>query len=128
MTQWLLEAVFGLLLFVLRNSILLPMLWSGKKIRIAREEIRALNISLYNAQQTSPGACPTASFYALHRKHTLVIAALSAIWVAVLVFIALGFSGGLLIAGCVLALIIVGYFNVTVTGVPQKVRATAGAK
>lgn len=123
MLEWLIGHALNGLYSLLTKTLLKPMLWSGQQIRCAREEIRALDIRLYNAQAQSPGATPGAQFLQYRRKQLWIISLHALVWLFLLSSAAFwagsaGALGALLIA----VLVILGYLNVNVSGMPSRVQ------
>lgn len=123
MLEWLIGHALHGLYSLLTKTLLKPMLWSGQQIRCAREEIRALDISLYNAQVQSPCATPNERFFQVRRKQLWIIGLHVALWLLLLASAVLwigrpeSFLGALFVA----VLVVVGYFNVEVSGVPTRI-------
>ena len=126
MIQWLLEHAIHAVVNLATKTVLMPMLWSGKSIHIAWEEIRAMDIQLHNAQQSNPGVRPTEGFHKARRGNQLWIAAHVMGWGLLLIPVSViyrGSSAPWLVLGIVL-MIVIGYFSVSISGVPTKIEKT----
>ena len=122
MLEWLVGHAVNGLYSLLTRTLLRPMIWSGQQIRCAREEIRALDISLHNARMRSPGASPTEQFFQYRRKQLWRIGLHSAVWLIVLLFSDVwAGSAGLFCAALAVVLVVVGYFHVDVSGMPTAI-------
>ena len=123
MLEWLIGHAISGLYSLLTKSVLKPMIWSGQQIRCAHESISAMDIRLHNAQVQTPGATPTDVFFQERRKQLWIIGLHTLFWVVVLTSTAIlsNFSTGFGIALVMVIMVIVGYFNVSVSGMPSRI-------
>lgn len=123
MFEWLISHAISGLYSLLTKTLLKPMIWSGQQIRCAREEIRAMDIRLHNAQMQAPGIIPNVHFFQHRRKQLWIIGIHTATWLILLCSVGVWFrsAAGPLGAVLIAILVVVGYFNVNVSGMPNRI-------